>query len=235
MSEPARIVGVYMEPTRTFADIAARPGGWWIPMILIMITSVAFVSCYSQRVGWERMMRHEFETNTRMQNIPPEQREAAMQQAVKFASISGYIGPVLAVPIGFVVVAGVLMLMMTSVMGGQINFKQSLAVVAYASLTGVVSGILSIVVLYLKNPDDFDIRNPLAFNGGAFLGSEAPKWLSSLASSFDVFTFWTMALMAVGYAAASPRKLTWGKAFTGIVIMWVLVVVIKVGWNTVMG
>ena len=157
-----------------------------------------------------------------------------MEQAVKFAGVSGFVGPAVAVPVVMVITAGVLMLMMNSVMGGQTTYKQSLAVVAYASLTGLVSGVLSIIVLYIKSPDDFDIRNPLAFNGGAFVSADAPKWVTALASSFDLFTFWTIALMAVGYAATT-RKLTWGKAFTGIVVMWAVWVLCKVGYYSVMG
>jgi hypothetical protein len=234
MSQPARIAGVFMEPGKAFADIAARPTGWWLPMALLILTSIVFVYCYTQRVGWERMMRHEFETNTRTQNMPADQREKAMEQAVKFASISGFVGPAVAVPLGMAIIAGVLMLMMNSVMGGQTSYKQSLAVVAYASLTGLVSGVLGIIVMYIKSPDDFDIRNPLAFNGGAFVSPDAAKWITALATSFDLFTFWTIALMAVGFAATT-RKLTWSKAFTGIVVMWAVWVLCKVGWAGMMG
>ncbi len=79
---------------------------------------------------------------------------------------------------------------------------------------------LSIIVLFIKNPDDYDLRNPLAFNIGAFLNADtAPKWLMSLCTSLDVFSFWTMALIAIGLTVAA-RKLSFGKAFMGVLVPW---------------
>jgi CheY-specific phosphatase CheX len=234
LSEPARIAGVYFEPPKAFADIVARPGRWWVPMLLIILAALAFTYCYGQRVGWERMLRHELESNTQFQSLPAAQREQQIQTSLKITPIIGYAGPVVGTPIYMLIVAGILMLVMSSLMGAQVNFKQSLAIVAYSSLTGLVSLILSIVVMYIKNPEDFDIRNPLAFNGGAFLASDAPKWLTALASSFDVFSFWTMALLATGYAATT-RKLKWSTAFAGVVMMWAVWVVLKTGWAALRG
>jgi hypothetical protein len=234
LSEPARIAGVYFEPQKAFADIAARPVRWWVPMLLVILAALAFTYCYGQRIGWERMMRHDLESNTQFQSLPADQREQRIQTSLKLAPIIGYVAPAVGTPIYLLIVAGVMMLVMSSLMGAQLSFKQSLAIVAYSSLTGLVSMILGIVVMYIKSPEDFDIRNPLAFNGGAFISSEAPKWVTALASSFDVFSFWTMALMATGYAATT-RKMKWSKAFTGVVMMWLVWVVIKIGWAALRG
>lgn len=234
MSEPARIAGVYIDPPKAFGDIAAHPVRWWVPLLLLIIGALAFTYTYSQRVGWERMMRQQFETSSRAQNMPPEQREAAIRQSVKIAGIMGYVGPPIAIFLATFICAGVLMLVLNSLMGGQISFAQSRAIVAYAFLTGLITSILSIIVMFIKSPEDFDIRNPLAFNAGAFLGDSAPKWLVTAATSFDVFSFWTIALLATGYAATS-RKMTWSKAFTGIVTMWLVWVVVKTGWAAIFG
>lgn len=234
MSEPARLAGVYLEPGKAFADIAARPQRWWVPLVIVALVSVTFVYSYSQRVGWEQLIRRDLETSSRGQNMPPEQREQAIVQGAKFAGAFGYVGAAVGAFVSALIMAGILMFVMNSMMGGQVRFAQSRGIVSYSFLVGVVSGILSIIIMYLKSPEDFDLRNPLAFNAGAFLPETAPKWLASLASSLDVFSFWTMALMAVGYAATS-RKLTFSKAFTGILMAWGVWVVIKVGWTAMMG
>jgi hypothetical protein len=234
MSEPARIAGVYIEPARAFSDIVARPQRWFIPMILVMVCAMGFIYCYSQRVGWEQMMRKQFETNTQLQNLPKEQRDLAMERGIKFAGIGSYVGVVGGMPIMVLIVAGVLMLVMNSMMGAQVSFVQSLAIVSYSYLTGVVTSILGIIVMYIKSPEDFDLQNPLAFNGAAFLASDAPKWMTALLGSLDVFTFWTMALMATGFAATT-RKMKWSKAFTGVVMMWLVWVVVKTGWAAFRG
>ena len=179
-------------------------------------------------------MKKQMETNTQLQNLPPDQKEQAMERGTKFAGVISYVGAAVGIPVVTLIVAGVMLLVMNSMMGAQVNFVQSLAIVAYSYLTGLVTSALAIVVMYIKNPEDFDLQNPLAFNGGAFLASDAPKWLTALAGSFDLFTFWTMALLATGYAATT-RKLKWSKAFTGVVMMWVVWVVVKTGWAAFRG
>lgn len=234
MSEPARIAGVFLEPSKAFDDIVQRPQRWWIPIILVTLFAMAFTFTYSKRVGWTRMMQQQVETNKQLRDLPPEQKEQAIERGVKFTPIFAYLGPAIGIPLVATIVAGVLMLVMTSMMGAQVTFKQSLAIVAYSYLTGLVTTVLSIIVMYIKSPDDFDIQNPLAFNGGAFLGSDSAAWLKALASSIDVFTFWTMALMAVGYAATT-RKMKWSSAFTGVIMAWLVWVVCKVGWAALRG
>jgi hypothetical protein len=45
-----------------------------------------------------------------------------------------------------------------------------------------------------------------------------------------LFWFWTMALLAIGYAAANPKKISTGSAFAVVVGMWVVWVLVKVGF-----
>src|SRR5690242_14976727 len=89
MSEAGRLAGVYFDPGKTFADIAARPR-WWVPMVLLTIAALVMIICYSQHVGWEHMLRQQIESSPRTQNMTPEQREAIVQQQVKFVPIFGY-------------------------------------------------------------------------------------------------------------------------------------------------
>jgi hypothetical protein len=74
-----------------------------------------------------------------------------------------------------------------------------------------------------------DIEHLVASNAGAFLSDDSPKWLLTLLTSFDIFVFWTMILMALGYSATDPKKLSFGKALTTIFIVWILYIAVKVG------
>jgi len=101
-------------------------------------------------------------------------------------------------------------------------------VVCYASLTGLISSILTIVVLHLKNPDEINIQNALAFNPGAFMDPNGgSKFLYSLATSLDLFSFWTILLIAVGLKAAAGKKLSFGSAVFAVVMPWAVYVLGK--------
>src|SRR6516162_2911201 len=91
MGEASRLTGVFFEPSKTFEDIAARPG-FWVPLILIIVVAIAYLALFAQHVGWERMIRHQFEISSRAQQMTPDQREQAISMQLRFAPIFGYVG-----------------------------------------------------------------------------------------------------------------------------------------------
>jgi hypothetical protein len=98
-------------------------------------------------------------------------------------------------------------------------------------MANAVSGLLGILIVSIKDPASIDLQNIVASNAGAFLSSDAPKWLTTLLGSVDLFSFWTMILLAIGFATAAPKQLTTGKAFAWIFVVWLGFVVVKVGFT----
>jgi hypothetical protein len=228
----ARVVGVFTSPKETFADIGARPT-WIVPLVIIIVVQLVFMVLVGQHIGWEKVVSQQMEKSSQSQNMSPEQKEQAIQTGAKFASVITYAGVLIGVPVVMALIAGVLMLTM-SMVGGKFTFKQSFAIVTHASLIGVIAAILGIVVMFLKAPEDFDIQNPLAFNLGAFMPEGTSKALVTLAGSIDLFSLWSIWLLATGYSAASG-KLKFGKALIAVVIPWAVYVLCKTGWVAIRG
>ncbi|OLC88693.1 MAG: hypothetical protein AUH88_00510 [Acidobacteria bacterium 13_1_40CM_4_61_5] len=67
-------------------------------------------------------------------------------------------------------------------------------------------------------------------NVAAFLADDAPKWLSTLGQSLDLFWIWCLALVAIGFAAASPKKIKTGSALGTVFGIWLIWVLARVGW-----
>jgi hypothetical protein len=163
-----------------------------------------------------------------MQQMPADQREQTLAMQVKFASVGGYAGAIVGVPLYDVIVAAVLLGIAGGIMSGGMRFKQVFAIVCYSGLPGVISAILTVVVMFLKNPDDFNLQNPLAFNAGAFMDpNSGSKFAYSVASSLDLFVIWTILLMATGLKAAAGKKLTFTGALVAVVVPWLVVVLGK--------
>jgi hypothetical protein len=225
MSEFSRLAGVFFEPGKTFADIAERPN-FWVPLILMIAASLAFTITISQRIGWDRVVRQQLEP--RMAQMSDAQREAVsktMDMQVKMASIFGYVGGVLGVPISYLIVSGILLGIVRGIMSAPVRFKQVFAIMCYASLPGLIFTVLVIAVMFLKNPDEFNLQNPLVFNPGAFMDPQSPlKFLRSVASSLDLFTIWTILLVATGLKAAGGKKLSFGGALTAVALPWAILV-----------
>lgn len=129
-----------------------------------------------------------------------------------------------------IVIAAAIYLAIFNLLGGtQLKFGTSLAIVAYASTPVIIGALLGLVILFLKDPSTVDLQNLVASNAGAFLSSDSPRWLVSLLGSLDIFSFWVMALLAIGYRTAAPRRFTFGKAFLYIFAVWFVYVLVKVG------
>lgn len=234
LGEVGRIADVFIDPKKAFADIAARPR-FLVPLTLLIVSYLAFMYCFTTHVGWERSMRQAFESNARVQQMDPQARENALQMQLKFAPIGAYVvGPIVVVVIALAT-AGVLLLMI-KMMGASLTFKQMFGISSYAMLPGLVSSILTIIVIFIKNPEDFNLQNPLAFNLAAFLEPppNSSKVLYSLANSIDLFSFWTILLLAVGISVAA-RKFPFSKALIAVLVPWVLLVLIKSGWAGLFG
>ncbi len=219
MGEFSRITGVFFDPKKTFEDIAKRPT-WIVPMVLIVIAILAVSIVMMQHIGAERIVRHSMDANPRVQQMPADQREAAVAMSIKFASVMAY-SAVIFVPLAYVIISAVLLGVASGILSAGVRFKQVFAIVSYASLTGLISAALTLVVILLKNPDEFNAQNPLAFNPGAFMDpNTGSKFLYSLATSLDLFTLWTILLIAVGLKAAAGKKLTFGGALFAVVLPW---------------
>lgn len=235
MGDFSRLTGVLFEPSKTFTDIARRPS-WILPLVLMILASMGVTALFSQRVGWERLIRHQIETSSRAQQLSPEQREQAIATQSRLAPVFGYAGTLVAIPLYCLLAAGVFTGLVAGVMSVPVRFRQAFAVVAYASLPNVVAALLTGVVMLLKNPDDFDLQNPLMFNAGAFMDPEhSSKFLHSMATSIDLFSFWVILLMATGLKAAGGKKLSFGGALFVVVLPWAVYVLAKSGLTGMFG
>jgi hypothetical protein len=228
MGEFSRLTGVFFEPGKTFADIAERPR-WLVPMLLVIVAGLAYYFLYGQHVGWERFVRHQMETNTRvqqqMERIPAAQRDATIAMQTKFMGIGYYVSAIVMVPLIYLIQAATVLGIASGLMSAGVKFKQLFAIVCYAGLTSIVMHALATVVMFLKSPDEFNLVNPLAFNPAAFMDPiNTSKFLYTVAMALDLFTIWGILLTAIGIKAAAGKRLSFGGALFAVVLPWAVLV-----------
>lgn len=223
MNEPGRLFGVFYEPGKVFADVAERPR-WLVPLIVGILLAVSLTYAISTHIGWDQTIRQAFANNSRVADLPADQREQLIARSTKFASIVGWVGAVIFPPLFVLIVAGILTGIFNGLLGTELKFVQMFAITAYAFLVRGLYNLLLILLLYLKPPEDFNIQvSP--FSPAAYMNrQENPKWLMSLAGSLDLFTIWTIVLLAIGFSVAA-KKLSFSKALITIAIPWLVLVV----------
>lgn len=225
MTEAERIAGVFWEPRPVFEDLAQRPR-WWAPLIILTALSVVLVVTLSRVVGWEPMVRQQIESNARLAQMPADQRERAIEVGVKSASIMGYVGAAGGLAVSALLIAAVMLGSLNLLGGARLKYRQAFSVTCYSFLPTGISSVLILVVMFLKDPAEFSLQNALPVHLGAFLNPRTTaKWLYTLASSLNLFTFWVMLLMALGFSVASKR-LTFGKSLALVVLPWAVFVLL---------
>lgn len=229
LSPIARVVGVFFSPKATFEDIARKPD-WILSVILLTIFSAAVSVAINQRTNWREFIGHQIEQSSRGSQLSPEQKQQQIEGGAKIAPILTYIFGIPGPLIFVLVVAGVMMGAYNLFGGANVNYQTSLGIVSRAFLTSLVSSVLFLVVLFLKAPGTVDLENPLATNPAAFLPEDSAKWVVSLGKSIDLFSIWTLLLIAIGFAATNPKKLKGGKSFAIAFAVWGTFVLLRVGW-----
>src|ERR1039457_3705923 len=84
LGEVGRITGVFIDPKKAFADIAARPR-WIVPVVLLILTGLAFTYTYSTRIGWDHYVHQVFDNSPKVQNMEGPAREQFLAMQLKFA------------------------------------------------------------------------------------------------------------------------------------------------------
>lgn len=235
LSEGKRLIGTLVSPAEVFPDIA-RNGRWFIPVVISMVLAFVLVHLMFTRISVEDFLQKEYDRNSQMQQMSAEQRAQVMDQQKKFMPVMIRGGALVGNLLVTLVVAAVFLFVFNFLLGSDIKYKGALNATAYSFFgPGVVMSALMLLVMYLKPADEFDIQNPLAFNVGAFLPEDAPRWLQSLGTSLDLFSFWIMALLALAFSVAGTKKLEFGKAMGAVIGTWLVYVLGKVGWAAVFG
>ena len=223
MGEASRLAGVFFEPGKAFADIARRPF-WVVPMVLSMLVGLAFAISLGQRIGWVRIVDQQVEASLAKAN--PEQRAAMERQLPlqrKITPVIAYVGAIAGPILGGLIVAGLLTGIIGGAFGTGIKFNQMMGVWFYSGMPSLLWTLLAIGTMFLKPADDFNLRNPLAFNPGAFLDpTSGSKFVYTMASAFDLFTLWRMLLLATGIKAAAGKKFSFLASFACLFVPWFL-------------
>ncbi len=197
--------------------------------------SLAYIVMFSRTVGWETFMRHQFETNERMQQMPPEQRERVLEQSVKLAAGFGYAGAILGVPVSILLISAVLLGVFNGLAGAELRFRQAFSITTYASLPSVLAAVLGMIVMRFKNPEDFDLQNPVPLNLGAYLDpTSTSKFLHTIAGSLDLLSIWVILLLALGFSTAA-KAVSYRRALILVILPWAAYVLIKAGWSAAFG
>ncbi|PYV34066.1 MAG: hypothetical protein DMG22_07470 [Acidobacteria bacterium] len=215
----ARFTGVFYAPGETFNDIVRSPD-FLAPLVTMTVLSIALTESMLARIGMARMIRQTLEQSGQAEKMSAEQMQQAIDRGAQIGGIIAHVAGVLGVPIFILLVAAVGLLFTNAFFGAEVRFKTSLAVASYANLISALGIVMGMAMIFLSDPEHFNAQVPVPTNAAYFLDPrDVSKVLFAVAKSFDIFTFWLMILLGIGYSEATGRKvkvLTMFLCFFGI-------------------
>jgi Yip1 domain len=224
-----RVAGTFFSPKATFEDIARKPN-WILPVIITTVLAIIALTALNQRVNWREYIRDQIDKNPRAAQMTPEQKDRQVEISAKITTYVLYGAGVFGTIIFVTVVGGILMGAYNLLAGAEAKYPQAMAVMAHSGLVALVSTPIFLLILFLKPPGSIDPENPMATNVAAFLPEDSAKWLMTFCKSLDVFTIWSLILIAMGFAAINPRKLKGAKSFVIVFSVWGAYVLVRTLW-----
>lgn len=209
LSEVQRIINVFFSPSKTFTDLR-RNASWWGPFLLVVIVSVLFVSVVDQKVGFRKTVENQLRTQPKqadqLEKMSPEDREKNMQARTTGTKYFSYGFPLILLII-WAIMAGLLYATLKFGVSADVTFKALFALVIYAGLPGLFKSLLAMLSLLAGvSGDSFTFQNPVATNPGYFIDPTTNPVLYAFASSFDIFSLWTIVLVAIGITCVAKVK-----------------------------
>jgi hypothetical protein len=206
-SWPTILANLYVSPRKAFQALLVRPR-FWIPLAGFLVLSLAFTAVWLQNMDPRECMRAQIEQSGRADRMPPEQLESVVEAQVGMFPAFAWVSPLVLIPLGLIAVAGVYLFVFRFLFGGDVTFAQSAAVLAWSCLAvGLITTPLTLAVMGLKDDWNLDPRAALQANPSLFLDkATTPAPLFALAESLDLFSFWILGLMAVGFGVANRRR-----------------------------
>jgi len=228
----ARMTGVILGPTKTFGEIAQQPS-WVVPLISLLVLSLAISVLIGQKTDWRSFFERQMSQNSRFDNMPQDQKDRILESQVTWApKLSFLFGPV-AVGISILVIGLIYWGAFNLFKGAGLSFGTGFSITAHAFVPGLISSVLAITILLIKPKGEVDPEHFLASSLSAYLPEGAPKWLDKLGQSVEVFWIWSLVLIAIGFAAANPKKIKPGAAYGIAFGLWAVWVICKVGWAAI--
>ncbi len=224
----ARLVGVLTSPRETYAALAAAPRWLGMAIVVVLVVGACQMWFQSTAVGKqatldEAVRRTESFGFKVSDQLYEEMRKATFDPPPWRVALSAA-ALVIAPPIVWAVMAGLLFLVFGVLSGGQATFKQVYAVVVHS---GVIS---ALGTLFLTPLNYFRQSMSSATNLGVFLPFlPEGSFLGRLAGMADLLLIWWLTSLAIGVAVTYKRK-TGGVAL----VLFGVYAVIAVGYAAFM-
>ncbi len=197
----ARFVGVLVAPQETFKSVVAHPKWLGMLAVITIFMVVATFAFLNTEVGRNALLDQQITQMEAFGINVTDQQITEMEQRVGMSAYLGAGGQLVAIPIIYAIMAGLLFAIFNAGMGGTASFKQVFTVVTHAGAVSVVQQAFVMPLNYvresLSSATNLGALLPMLPEGG---------FLTYLLNTIDVFIIWWVFVLAIGLAVLYKRR-----------------------------
>lgn len=230
------LIRIFYVPEKVFSELPEKRA-WVLPLIAAVLVALVTGLVVVNRIGLEMIVRNAMESNPRtVEQMGQAKIDEIAQQAASstLVKVLSYAGPPVGTLALLLLIAGVLAGVL-ALAGSSASYDKILAVCSYSHFAcALVAGIMATLILMLMS--DYSGLDPgglVRLNPTILMDkTTTARPLYSLASSFDLLTFWRIFLIALGLSKTAPR-LRLQKALGLVAAPWAVYVLLKMGWAAI--
>ncbi len=197
----SRVIGVITAPRPTFEQIVAAPRVGGALMIVTIVSVLAIGLLLSSERGQQAWLDQAVAQQEAFGQTVTDQQYEGMRTMSKYAAYMAAVQFIVGVPLGALIMGGILYAIFNALMGGTATFKQVMAVVAHSQIISALAFLVTTPINYMKG----------TMTGATNLGVLFPmldesSFAARLLGMMDLFLLWWLFVLSVGIAVLYKRK-----------------------------
>ena len=211
----ARMAGVIFSPRETYAAVAARPRAFGILALITVLMAAAQFAFLSTELGKDIGLEQQIRSMEAFGVTVTDQMYAQIEQQMQYAPYTTGGSLLVFIPVINAIVAGLLLVFFTMLLGGAGTFKQLFAIVAHA-------GVISLLQLLFGLPLTYASGEVSGANLGVFVPMlEENSFPVLFLGTIDLFLVWWCISLAIGIGVLYRRRT--GPVATGLIALYVVI------------
>jgi hypothetical protein len=230
MSTVGRLTGIFFESTNVFRNLRAHPR-WLTAILIIGVLNAAYITAFTRRITPERIINFTVDKLEESPIKPPPEALASMRtEGVEAAKspvqqAGNVVKTIVSTFFGSAFVAGLFLLGVLA-FGGRMHFWQAFSAAVYSSFPVVViQKVISLVILYIKSPEDIHPilgqETLVTDNLGILFAAKDNPVLYVAASVIGILSFYRLWLTATGLRETG-YKVSSTAGWSVAIMLWVL-------------
>lgn len=197
----SRVIGVITAPRATFEQIVAAPRVGGALMLVTIVSTLAVGLLLSSERGQQAWLDQAVAQSEAFGNTVTDEAYEGMRSMSRYAALMGALNFIVGVPLGALIMGGILYAVFNALMGGSATFKQVMAVVAHSQIISALAFLVTTPINYVKG----------TMSGATNLGVLFPmldesSFAARLLGMLDLFLLWWLFVLSIGIAVLYKRK-----------------------------